>query len=403
MRDILGQGRDREPGPWPRRLAVIAAIRLAVVVIAVHLPRHQPGPARPRRAAAASPKPPPSGSAPIAPSVASQVGGITGSTLPWNASLRLPVTGDQPVWFWPATGAAVPIGGLPKDRSGYQFTRVSGGWAVQPNPAAQPACGNCAGLPLPVYFLGDRAASVTQVGLADGVAPGAAPGTLWLTSYRASADLATAVGAAQEVSITGAPRGLRLSLPAGQMIVQETDRGLLLTLAAQRPGPATYELWEPGAARISRTFAGVIATSASEIAWTPRCAALCQVQVLNLATGRRTTVGLPEASSAANAAFSPDGTFLALEVSSYNNGDGGALAAQLDVASTASGRLAVVPRTFVSSDALAGFGWPAASDTLIAELSFTARVQVASWRPGAARLAVAAVRPGQDSASLVVG
>ena len=79
------------------------------------------------------------------------------------------------------------------------------------------------------------------------------------------------------------------------------------------------------------------------------------------------------------------------------------VAAQLDVASTASGRLAVVPRTFVSSDALAGFGWPAASDTLIAELSFTARVQVASWRPGAARLAVAAVRPGQDSASLVVG
>jgi len=30
-------------------------------------------------------------------------------------------------------------------------------------------------------------------------------------------------------------------------------------------------------------------------------------------------------------------------------------------------------------------------------------VQVASWQPGATRLAVAVIRPGQDLASLVVG
>ena len=75
----------------------------------------------------------------------------------------------------------------------------------------------------------------------------------------------------------------------------------------------------------------------------------------------------------------------------------------IDVASVATGRLTVVPRTFVSSDAMAGFGWPATSDTLIAELSFTTRVQVASWRPGAARLAVAAIQPGPSSTSLIVG
>ena len=147
----------------------------------------------------------------------------------------------------------------------------------------------------------------------------------------------------------------------------------------------------------------MIATSATQVAWVPRCAAACQVRVLNLVTGRRTAIGLPVASSAANAAFSPDGDFLAVELSFTSNGDDGALAAQLDVAALPAGRLAVVPATFVSSDAMAGFGWPAAGDTLIAELSFTARVQVASWRPGAARLAVAALRPGPDSSSLVVG
>jgi hypothetical protein len=76
---------------------------------------------------------------------------------------------------------------------------------------------------------------------------------------------------------------------------------------------------------------------------------------------------------------------------------------QLDVASLASHRLTVVPGTWVSSDALAGFGWPADRDSLIAELSFTTKVQVASWLPGAARLAVAAVPPGQNPASLIVG
>jgi hypothetical protein len=147
----------------------------------------------------------------------------------------------------------------------------------------------------------------------------------------------------------------------------------------------------------------VVAATASEIAWTPECGAVCQVQVLDLRTGRQTNVALPGVASAASAAFSPDGSLLALEVSFDNGGDGGQLATQLDVASAASGRVTVVPGTWVSSDALVDFGWPAASDTLIAELSFTTKVQLASWRPGNARLAVAAIGPGQSSTSLIVG
>ena len=43
MPDILGQGGDREPRPWPRRVAVVAVLLLAAVLIVIHLPRHGPG------------------------------------------------------------------------------------------------------------------------------------------------------------------------------------------------------------------------------------------------------------------------------------------------------------------------------------------------------------------------
>jgi hypothetical protein len=147
----------------------------------------------------------------------------------------------------------------------------------------------------------------------------------------------------------------------------------------------------------------VIAASAREIAWAPQCTPLCRMQVLDLETGRQTVVSLPSGSSAANGAFSPDGDYLALQVSFSSGGDGGAPAMQLEVASLASGRLSVVPSTFASSDAMVGFGWPAGGDSLVAELSFTTKVQVAAWRPGAARLAVAVIRPPGRPTALLVG
>jgi hypothetical protein len=402
MRDVLGQGRDRPSGPWPRRLAVIAALLLATVVIVLHLPRHEGSSAKPAGAAASRPA-----RRPTRPATgpAAQPDGVIGQTLPWVSGVRLPVAGEQPAWFWPATGRVQPIGGLPRDGYGYgyQFTAVAGGWAVQASPGAQPACDGCAGPPRPVYFLADRAPSVTEVGLANAVAPGAAPGTVWLSSYPPDADTSVVAAVAREVTVTGAPLGPQLRLPAGYAIDQATRRGLLLAPVVPRPGTTTDTLWDPADPQSGRNFDGVIAASASEIAWAPECAALCRVQVLDLATGRRTTVELPGATSAANGAFSPDGDFLAIEVSLYNGGDDGALATMLDVASMASGRLTVVPGSFASSDALAGFGWPTDGDSLVAELSFTTKVQVASWQPGATRLAVAAIRPGQDSDSLVVG
>jgi len=113
-------------------------------------------------------------------------------------------------------------------------------------------------------------------------------------------------------------------------------------------------------------------------------------------------VGLPPGSTAVNAAFSPDGGFLALQLSLGSAGGGG-LGMQLQVAPVTSGRLTPVPGTWVSSDALAGFGWPAAGDALVARFSFTTKMQLTAWRPGASRPAVTLIPPGRDEASLILG
>ncbi len=50
MDDLLNQGDDRQPSPWPPRLLVIAIVVLGLVAIVRHLPPRQV--AQPRRPAA---------------------------------------------------------------------------------------------------------------------------------------------------------------------------------------------------------------------------------------------------------------------------------------------------------------------------------------------------------------
>jgi hypothetical protein len=405
--DILSQGDDRAPSPWPRRLGVIAAVVAVAIGGIVYLtqPGHgltaasaaHPTPATSSAAPASNPTP----AMPLIEPVPVGPNGIIGQTVPWEDSLRLPVTGRQPGWYSPATGRSEAIGGLPADGSGYQFTRVGGGWAVQADAASKTACGDCAGPPRPVWFLGDGAGSATPVGTADLVAPAVGPRALWLTSYPSAADPGTSVGVAREVSGTGALLAPPVTLPPGSAIDQATDRGLLLTSANEQAGTAVYTLWDPASPTSGRTFDDVIAASATEIAWTSRCApTTCRVQVLDLATGRPTAIALPARSTAANAAFSPSGAFIALQLS---YGLDGALAMRLDVASIADGRLTQVPGTSVSSDALFSFGWPTSGDSLVAEFNFMPIMQLASWHPGASRLAVTVIQPGPTEASLIVG
>jgi hypothetical protein len=402
--DILSHGDDRPPSPWPRRLGVIAAVVAVAVGGGVYLstPHGRPAASAAHPASAAPPAPATLSPEPV-PSpeflrLPAGPNGIIGTTAPVEDSLRLPVSGTQPSWFWPASGRAETIGDLPANASGYEFTRVGGGWAVQANGTA---CGDCATAPTPVWFLANGAPSATPVGTADLVAPADDADALWLTSYLPTANTATAIGTAQEVNSAGAPVGPAVTLPRGYVISQGTDRGLLLTLANQPPGKAVYTLWDPASAKVSRTFDNEITASATDVAWTSGCApTMCRVQVLDLATGRQTAVGLPSGSSASGAAFSPSGRLLALQLS---YGLDGALAMRLDVASVATGQLTEVPRTSVSSDALFAFGWPTEGDNLVAEFTFMPTMQLASWHPGASRLAVSVLRAGRTQASLIVG
>ncbi|MEP7023613.1 MAG: hypothetical protein ABJB47_07325, partial [Actinomycetota bacterium] len=410
--DILSQGEEREPSPRRSRVAVAVVLAMALAaLILTHLPHHHP-PARPPQAAASHRPPPVPGAQAGLPTEPDE---IIGPTAGWDASVQLPVTGPQPHWFQPATGRSTPIGGLPVNPAGYLFTRIAGGWAVRPNPPGNAAdcdgcsaCGNCSTQPLPVYFL-SSGGSAHQIGQANAVAPGASAGTLWVTTYAQGTDPARAGGTAQEVSTAGQPLRTPVRLPAGYVLAQATVRGLLLagriTDWLWAPPPPSQPIGGTTTAPAGHSYAGVIAASPAQIAWTPSCATHCRLEIRDLAAGRDTTIALPAGTAIASGAFSPDGKLLAVQVRSASAGDSGASRTRLEVVTVATGRLAPVPGTSASSDALDGFGWPAAGNTLVAELSLTTRVQVASWQPGAPRPAVVVIRPAQNLnlTSMIVG
>lgn len=412
MPDILSQGRERERGPHgPRPWRRLALAGLAVAALAGLVVSRLPGHHAPAHHSAHRSSPPLAGAqSGTDANLPAEPAGLTGPTAAWDASLRLPLAGSEPAWFYPASGRREPIGGLPASQIGYAFSRAVGGWAVQAAPPAgtdgQLGCPACAGPPLPVWFLADGASRALRAGRANLVAPGARRGTLWLTSYPPGA--AAAPGTAQLTAANGRALGPPVRLPAGYVIGAGTARGLLLAPVAgaaltSSGGTRPDLLWNPATRRVTRRLPGVIAASASRVAWQEPCPGGCRLHVLELASGWVTTIPLARGSTVPAAAFSPDGRFLALQITSPSGGDSGAAPTRLEVAGPGALRLSPVPDTSVSSDALAGFGWPGAQDRLVAELSFTTKVQVAAWKPGAPRLAVAQVRPGPHLGSVVTG
>jgi hypothetical protein len=388
--DILSQGQDRAPGPWRRRVVVVAILAgLLAAVVLTHLPRHQP--ARPR------PAPSP---------VVAGPDGITGPTLPWTASLRLPVTAEHPALLSPSVGRLQLIGGLPLNRAGYQFTQVGGGWAIQAIAARsvpRAVCDLCAGAPQPVYFLSERGRSATLVAPAAAVAPAATDRAMWLTADPRGVSLQLAAGTAREVGAAGGVLRPAVRLPAGYMIVRGTVAGLLLAPVAPRPGAAAQAMLDPATGHLTTSPIPLLAASPAQEAVVTCSRGSCLLSLLSLGTGHVRHVALPAGTSVASAAFSPDGSYLALQANTAAAGAGGGSATELEVMATATGRLTVVPDTSLSSDALIGFGWPPGGDRLVAELSFTTKVQLAAWRPGASQLAVTVVRPGHGADSIITG
>lgn len=400
--DVLTGGGVRRPA-WRRR-ALIAAVM--VVVAGLVVLRHLPGG---QRAAVGREPPVVSVSEPLPRVMPGQAGvpgeaGVPGVTRPGPLSeIRLPVAGPRPFWFWPATGRAVPIGGLPVTGAGYTFVRAAGGWALTRGALARPACQGCAEAPLPVYFLASGGSRAQPVGTADGVAPAATAGRLWLTSYHPAGDAGTSVGTAREISAGGGRPGPAVRLPAGYAIDGATGRDLLLIPQAQRHGRAGFLLWNPVTGQASRRPGNVLAVSGPHIAWMPRCARQCAVTVADVATGAVITVRPPASQVAVSAAFSPDGRYLAVQVGPDFVVTGSGAATRLYLVNLSTGQVAAVPETPAGGGALVAYGWPAAADILVTELSFPGRIQLAAWRPGSGRPHVIALRPGQGAAALVLG
>jgi hypothetical protein len=403
VNDTISYGRDREPR-WPRwrRLAVVAACITAGLVAAFiwYLPgvRHggQPRAGALGRSVVAQGH----GPAVAAPSqLATRPALMTGQPLPPAAGLRLLLGGQRPAWLIVATGRAEPIRGLPGRGDSYQLVRIAGGWAALPFPPVV-GCTSCASSPLPVYYIADGSPAASRIGTAYNTAPAATPGALWLVSYRRGADMGTAAGTAQEVSVTGAALGPRIRLPAGYVIDQGTRAGLLLVQEQAGSGTFRYELWDPGTQRVTRSFVNVIAASPTEIAWTPACTGRCRVQVLDLPSGQTGNIALPGQSTAGQGAFSPDGRLLALLVTAEVTADGHPAAYQLMVATVASGRIAGVPGTEVGSGIALNFGWQPGR-RLIADVTADTQGrpewQIGVWRPGDAHLATALARAPYQS------
>lgn len=407
MSDILSHGRDREPR-GRRWLLAVVAVGIAVALAAAfiwylpglrqHGARTRPGAVGSSPAAQGSPGSPPAASSQLPRKPVP----MTGQPLPRDASVWLLLGGHEPAWLSVPAGRAEPIGGLPQSGNGYQLIRIAGGWAAQPFPADDVWCGdNCATGPLPVYYVADGSRVASRIGAADLTAPAATPGALWLVSYRRGADLSTAVGNAQEVSVTGATLQPRLRLPAGYVIDQGTRGGLLLVPAVAGSSPVSYELWDPGTRRVTRSFADLIAASPTEIAWMPGCTASCRVHVLDLPGGRVEEISLPGRSTALDGAFSPDGRLLALLVTAKVTAAGRAAATRLVVATVASGRITAVPGTAVGSGNGVAFGWQAGSHRLIADVALDTTSQphwqIAVWQPGDARLSTALAQVPDES------
>ena len=398
MEDIISQGGNRRPPSRGRRLAVaLALVAVAALVVVEHLP-HSAAPARRHHSASPAQRSVPVGVHLEGP--ATLPTGVVGPTVKWAGTERLPLTGSRPAWFWPAKGRIRPITGLPSDRYGYSFTRVGGGWAVLPDEVGSASFGPA----VPVFFLPIGAPRVDMIGVADQVAPAQTRHALWLINYPPHVSLAKAVGVAQELTTNGLSVGRPVLLPAGYELLRGTKRGLLLQSAASAATGRTVRLWNPATSRFTATFRAVVAASADAIAYTSAgCASSCPVHVRNLATGYKLTLRVPPGHVVTDAEFSPDGQYLALEVSAGESSDSSTLEVQLEVGSLASGRLTVLPHTWATGDPMTGLGWPGNDDGLVVKLNTGSTVQIAFWAPGARVLDVATLGTSQNPADIIAG
>jgi hypothetical protein len=305
--------------------------------------------------------------------------------------MQLFMTGSTPEWYSPAARQVEQIAGLPFSKNGYNMTRLSGGWAATPYPGG-PAC--CAGRPVQIYYVADGSPVARPIGTGYSASAAATPGAVWLSNYQGrKTKVGTSAAQVREFSVTGKPIGPVITLPKGYYIKRAVGFYLLLRKFDQGALPVTDVLWDPASGRPVRTFTGVIASGASEIAWQPSIhCGKCAVHIVDVLTGKAATVALPANTWAYSGTFSADGRLLAVAMSTSRVENGMVVLARLGVVDTDSARLTFLrgSSTQAATEDLLTFGWLEASQRLVAVLGREGTpVQIAAWQPGQPGLRVA--------------
>lgn len=391
-----------------RRAALVAGITMLIVIAAGGVPaalalRGDGGQSATRPASSATPpsdsRPPSHPAHPATPKPRQRAPSkLRGLPMPAGNSLQLLLTGPRPALFSLATRAAEPIAGLPVTKASYMFTRVVGGWAARPYLPGPGCAPDCAGPPLPNYFIADGSLTATPIDPGFAVRASDRGGAVWLITFRRSTDnVETAPASAQLVSNAGTPIGPKYRLPAGYLIERAVGRYLLLTATSQ-PGAPTYQLWDPRTRRTVRGFDNVIAAGPRQAAWIQACDN-CPVHLLNVATGKTATIPVPQGTWAYNGTFSSDGRLLAVQLSAGITPDGRATQERIGVIDLASRHLTIILGSTVSVDKSLNFGWQPGSHRLVVALPASRNsIQVAYWQPGNAHLLVATTQipPGMS-------
>jgi hypothetical protein len=379
----LVRRRHRRHTAWAGSVAVLAALAVVIsAVITLHARVSTPSPAT-------RPHHPPQQQLPAE---------LRGLPMPAGTDFRILIPdASGAAWYSTATRRTERIGGLPLSQGGYQFVRLSGGWAAEPTAMSSPCPANqCAGQPNPFYFIADGALAATRIGAGyaqDGVAASSRPGAVWLATYPSATASIAASATAQLVSTTGRPLGPRYRLPAGYILGSGVGSYLLLVNGTQEN---LSILWDPRTGRVLRHFDNAIAAGPEQIAWSSGCPN-CRVQILNVSTGQDATTPIPGGDPLSlNGTFSDDGRLLAVRLPS----------GELAVFDTGSMTLTPIPGTALSSAESLQFNWQDGGYRLMVTAGPHNRpgpLQLAYWQPGNARLKVATIRDPSEITELETG
>lgn len=301
-------------------------------------------------------------------------------------------------WYSTDTRRTEPITGLPAVFSGYQFVRVSGGWAARPTSYDLPcSITQCAGPPATFYFIAYGSMTATRIGKGyaqDGVDPGSRAGTEWLVTYPRSAAKLTGSSLAQLVSTAGQPLGPRYRMPANYLMGRGVGRYLLLVLNTDQ---TQFELWDPATGRVLGHFDNVVAQGPEQIVWTKGCQR-CRLEITNVSTGKTVTTSIPgRQPSNLNTALSDDGRLLAAQL------PGGG---ELTIVNTGTGSETRVPGTALRMADFENFDWQNAGHRLIIVAGPNSRPgpdQIAYWQPGDTHVHVTTVRNLRELPAIETG